>query len=345
MIRVALITEQLRRPTPGGIGRYATCLHDALRSRSDVDVEAVQGRLPTEITTRIWSAGFPRYVDADIVHATSFSFPRTVGRARTTVFIHDVLWRGAGLRSLTARGLRFHERGLKLALSRADRILVPSFAVRDALVAGGVGANAVVVTGEGADHLPVRPRALGGSVVLSVGTLEPRKNLPRLLAAFDDVRRRMNDPVVLRIVGSNSWRAEPGLPAELPDGVELIGSVTDEQLAELFASATAFVFPSMGEGYGLPPVEAMRAGVPVVCAPVPSVVESLTDGGGPIDAARQAFESIDPTDVASIARGLERVLRSDERRSELTARGFDWASGRTWANVAQRHMDLWAALK
>ena len=345
MMRVGLVTEQLRRPTPGGIGRYTACLRDALEARSDVVVEAVHGRLPTEITSRLWSSGVPRHLGADILHATSFAFPRTIRRVPATVFVHDLLWRGVGSASLNAQGHRFHERGLRRAVTRADRLLVPSHAVRRALVDDGIAPGGVVVTGEGSDHLPLSPRRVNEHVVLSVGTLEPRKNLPRLLAAFDQVRRSIGEPVVLRLVGSDSWRGRAGLPRELPDGVEAIGTVSDDRLSELLSSATVFVYPSMGEGYGLPPVEAMRAGVPVVCAPMPSVLERTDeDEGGQLPDRDRPFEAIDATDVSSISRALEHVLGSADRRAELTDLGSAWVRDRTWHDVAQRHVEVWEEL-
>ena len=345
MMRVGLVTEQLRRPTPGGIGRYTACLRDALERRSDIEVATVQGRLPTEITARLWSSGVPRHLGVDVLHATSFAFPRTIPLVPTTVFVHDLLWRGAGSVSLNARGLRFHERGLRRATTRACRLLVPSHAVRNALVDGGTAPGTIVVTGEGADHLPLRSRQVDGHVLLSVGTIEPRKNLPRLLAAFDQVRRSMDEPVVLRLVGSDSWRGRSGLPRNVPDGVEVVGPVTDERLAELLSSATAFVYPSTGEGYGLPPVEAMRAGVPVVCAPMPSVLErSREDPGRHPDQGSLPFEPVDAADVSSISRALQHVLGSADRRSELSELGSAWVRDLTWLDVAQRHVEVWEEL-
>ncbi len=344
-MRVGLVTEQLRRRTPGGIGRYTACLRDALEARDDLEVDYIQGRLPTQITTRLWSAGVPRFVRADIVHGTSFAFPRTVPRAPTTVFVHDVLWRGIGSSTLNQQGLRFHERGLRRSVRQARRLFVPSHAVRNALVDDGIAPGAVVVTGEGADHLPLLDPRSDGLILLSVGTLEPRKNLSRLLAAFDLVRRSMNEPLVLRLVGSDSWRGQSGLPRDLPEGVEVIGKVTDERLAELLSSATVFVYPSMGEGYGLPPIEAMRAGVPVVCSPMPSVLERPgVDPDGRLSGDVLPFEPVDPADVSSISRALQRVLGSVDRRSELTARGHAWAQQLSWHDVAQRHVDVWEEL-
>ena len=156
----------------------------------------------------------------------------------------------------------------------------------------------------------------------------------------------MADPVVLRLVGSESGRGSSGLPRDLPEGVDVVGPVTDQRLAELLSSATVFVYPSLGEGFGLPPIEAMRAGVPVVCAPMPSVLERF--GEAPerqLAGDELPFEPVDPADVSSITRAVQQVLESADRRSALTARGHAWADELRWQDVAQRHVEVWEELQ
>ncbi len=341
MKRVGLVTEQLRRPTPGGIGRYASALRHALQATDEVEVGEIVGILPPAVTARLWAMGLPARARTDVVHATSFAFPRTVPARPTTVFVHDVLWRQRATASLNRRGVAFHERGLQRTISSADRILVPSASVAATLALDGVATNRIVVTGEGSDHLPARPRRLDGApVLLSVGTVEPRKNLSRLLAAFASARDRLPEGTTLQLVGSDAWRGAPGLPSDLPAGVEVLGLVDDDRLADLYAGATAFVYPSLGEGYGLPPLEAMRAGVPLISAPVPSIVEPNEADTSPVAPA----QLVDPLDIGSIAEALVAVLTGSDRRLELAAAGSAWAASRTWADVAQRHLDVWRQL-
>jgi glycosyltransferase involved in cell wall biosynthesis len=349
MIRVGVVTEQLRRPTPGGIGRYAQSLVDSLRSlplASEITVDEVQGRrLPTELTSKLWSLGVRIPVSAQVLHATSFAWPQTIPRRPTTVFVHDLLWRnevlGAG--ALNERGRRFHDNGLRNSM-RAEHIFVPAHSVAQALIADGVRADQVTVTGEGADHLPVRVRTEREPYLLSVGTFQPRKNLGRLLAAYTELRTRHAGTPALTLVGSDNWRGVAGLPSELPAGVNVVTDVSDDALADLYAGATAFVFPSLGEGYGLPPLEAMRAGVPTICSPMPSISEPVGPDQREAPTNPQHVALVDPTSVESLVGVMERVLTSVEYRSELVHYGTQWAGERTWRSTAQRHLDVWKEL-
>jgi glycosyltransferase involved in cell wall biosynthesis len=330
MKRLGLVTEQLRRPTPGGIGRYVSCLRDALAATGEIELRELQGRL-------LWSAGMPTFASVDLLHATSFAFPRTLRPHPMTVFVHDLLWRSRDASgSLNARGAAFHDAGLTRSAQHADRILVPSTSVAEALALAGIAPERIIVTGEGCDHLPVKPRVTDAPpMLLGVSTFEPRKNLARLLAAFSRARNDLPLGTTLQIVGSDAWRGTAGLPNEIPPGVIVLGAVDDERLADLYAEATAFVYPSLGEGFGLPPLEALRAGVPVISSAVPSLTEA-----GQISPA----EIVDPTDVDSIARGMIRVLTSETRRDELVRWGSDWTTSRTWAAVAEKHLAVWRSL-
>ena len=130
-MRVAIVTEQLRRPTPGGIGRYVASLLAALEQHPDVETTAVAGVLPPPLTSRLWEMGLPIYKRADILHATAFSFPRVIPSAPTTVFVHDLLWRHGGPASLSPCGVAFHERALARVIEADFVVLVPSQVVAD----------------------------------------------------------------------------------------------------------------------------------------------------------------------------------------------------------------------
>ena len=160
--------------------------------------------------------------------------------------------------------------------------------------------------------------------VLAVGTLEPRKNLPALIAAYrrlpEDLRVR--HPLV--IAGRVGWEAGETLDAvrSLGDHAIQTGFVPDDQLAALYRHCALFAYPSLGEGFGLPVLEAMAAGAPVLT----SDRSSLPEVGG------DAAEYCDPTDERSIAAALERLLRDPRRREQLRVAGparsalFSWAS-------------------
>ena len=162
--------------------------------------------------------------------------------------------------------------------------------------------------------------------VLAVGTLEPRKNLPRLVAAYRALPVELQAAHPLAVVGRLGWETGETTAAldSLGDRCLRLGYVSDADLAELYRRCGAFCYPSLGEGFGLPVLEAMAAGAPVVT----SDVSSLPEVGG------DAVEYADPTSVESIAAALERVLRSPERRAELAARGRARARIFSWDRTA-----------
>ena len=155
---------------------------------------------------------------------------------------------------------------------------------------------------------PDGPRA-DGDYVLAVGTLEPRKNLARTVEA---ARRAGAE---LRVVGGPGWgRVEVA-------GAVLLGEVSDDELAELYRGARCLVYPSLYEGFGIPVLEAMASGTPVV----------TSAGGATEEVAGGAAVLVDPLDPASIAAGLE---QASSRREELAARGLERARGFTWDRIA-----------
>src|SRR5262249_47184780 len=150
---------------------------------------------------------------------------------------------------------------------------------------------------------------LGGPYILAVGTQEPRKNLPALVAAFARLRERRPE-LTLALAGLEGWEERP-LEAE---GVRLLGFVSDSELARLYRGAGACAYPSRFEGFGMPVAEALASGVPAVVSSHPSLDEACGD----------AATRVDPDDTGAFAEALERAL--DEPRG----RGFDHASRFTW---------------
>lgn len=349
-MRLLLVAEQLRRPVEGGIGTYVRGLLRELPG-PDVDVtlwasraprggpdplgrlgRVVTSTLPAPALVRAWDRGLGRVpAPADVVHATSFAVP-PAGAAPMSVMVHDLAWRHFP-EAYPARGRRWHEAALGRALGRARLFVVPSATVADDLVAAGAPAAAVEVVEEGCDHLaPADDEAagallaglgVGGDFLLTVSTLEPRKNLPRLLAAYGLERARL-PPLV--VVGPAGWG--PGVPPTA--GVTLAGAVSGGALSALYRRASLVAYVPLREGFGLPAVEAMACGTPVVATPVPS--------------AGSAAVEVDPFDVEGIAAALVRVTTDTGLRTDLVARGRARAAGLTWAATAARHVELWKAL-
>jgi glycosyltransferase involved in cell wall biosynthesis len=164
--------------------------------------------------------------------------------------------------------------------------------------------------------------------VLAVGTLEPRKNLPRLVAAYSRLDPETQARHRLVVVGALGWETGETLQAlrSLDDRALALGHVSDAALAELYRRCAVFCYPSLGEGFGLPVLEAMAAGAPVLTA----ANSSLPEVGG------DAVEYVDATDIASIEVGLRRLLDSPERREQLSALAVARARQFSWDGFAER---------
>lgn len=229
-----------------------------------------------------------------------------------------------------ARAARIERATLGPAARRAKRFLCVSDATRRDLVARypatepravtvPLAASAVFSSG-------VAPADLGRPYVLVAGTLEPRKNLLAMLEAWAALPEDLRASHLLALVGPEGWDHARILDAARarPDDVRLLGHVDDAELAALYAGCAAFCFPSRFEGFGLPPLEAMAAGAPVVCSGVSSLPEVVGD----------AALLVDPLDPRSIRDGLEAVLRDPARAAALRAAGRERAAEFSWARTA-----------
>jgi len=171
--------------------------------------------------------------------------------------------------------------------------------------------------------------------VLCVGSIEPRKNIARLIKAWSLVQHDIPDDTWLILTGHKGnarvFADVAGL-STLPPRVHLTGHVDDEQLPALYAGATAFVYPSEYEGFGLPPLEAMASGVPVLTGNMTALPEVIGDAG----------LMVDPFDVEAIADGLKRIILDSRLREELRMRGLERAKRFTWDATAE---DTWNILQ
>jgi len=373
-VSVLLAAEQLRRRVPGGIGAYARGLLGglALAATEGDGVEVAllasrapagaadplaafgrplhTSRLPSRLLTRAWDRGLTRApAGFDVVHSVSLASPRLrrSSAERLVVTVHDVAWRRYP-EATTRRGARWHEAALRRA-SRSDAALVvPSRLVAADLAAMGIADGRITVVPSGADHLPapdadaadivLRKVGVSGEFLLTVSTLEPRKNVDRLVRAFARVRDSLPARWPLLIVGPTGWGPEPPIP-RADDQVVFTGPVQDVVLSEMYRRARAFAYVPLTEGYGLPPLEAMLAGIPtVVSDEVPSVRDLGAEGPAPA-------RIVDPLDIDDIARGLADVLTDDVLRADLGSRGAAYASTRTWRRAARAHIDLWRSLR
>ncbi|MHB8464869.1 MAG: glycosyltransferase family 4 protein [Acidimicrobiales bacterium] len=347
---VVVVAEQLRRRVPGGIGTYVRGLLQGL-TEIGADVTLVASRaparpdplralgfpvrasaLPGPLLTRCWDLGVAvgGVRNAGVLHATSLAtaYPRHVA---TAVMVHDLAWREVP-EAYPARGRRWHEAALARCLRRAAVIITPS----EASAVAFDGCRVEVIP-EGCDHLPPPDRAGADALLarlgvvtpylLSVSTLEPRKNLARLMQAYSRAVDRLPEPWPLIVAGAAGWGPEL---APTP-GVKLAGAVDSGVLAALYAGARCVAYVPLTEGWGLPPVEAMTACTPVVASPMPST-------------ARAALE-VDPRDIDAIADALVVAASDEGQRSALVTAGLLRAAELTWSAAARRHVEVWESLR
>ena len=276
-----------------------------------------------------WSrAGWPpveRFLGpVDVLHFSDWMYPPQRGGIRSTM-VHDLVperfpeW-------VQTRTRRMHGAKYRNAARTCDVIFVNAeFTKGEVVELMGVAPEKVVVAYPGVD-VRYRPGGeaaeLGRPYVLTVATLEPRKNLETLLGA------QLPEGHALAVVGAAGWGEQPRL--DRSDVIRL-GYVDDDRLAAMYRGSAVFAYPSRFEGFGIPVVEAMASGVPVVA----SSHASLDEASG--DAALRA----DPDDAEAWTAALEEALR---RRDELVARGLGHAQRFTWPGTGRAMFDAFSAI-
>jgi glycosyltransferase involved in cell wall biosynthesis len=213
-----------------------------------------------------------------------------------------------------------HRRKDRDAVQSADPVLVNSAFTRDDVVATlGIPLERLVVAhpGLGSGLSPSGPAADLGPLpsVLGIGTIEPRKNLARLIEAWRPLAHELG----LTLAGGEGWGDRPDLA---DPRIRRLGYVPDAELGALYRGAAVVVYPSLFEGFGIPIVEAMACGTPVVASAHPSLDEACGD----------AAVRADPLDPAAIAAGIEEALAN---RNELVAKGLAHAAGFSWARTGR----------
>ncbi|HUD43921.1 MAG TPA: glycosyltransferase family 1 protein [Patescibacteria group bacterium] len=176
--------------------------------------------------------------------------------------------------------------------------------------------------------------AISQNFLLFVGTLQPRKNIARLIEAFSQLKKSKDKELQLVIVGKKGWLYEEILAAPekfgVSESVKFLEFVSDDELAILYSNAKCFVFPSLYEGFGLPVLEAMQHDCPVIT----SNVSSLPEAGG--DAALY----VDPLDVEDMAKKIEKVLNDSNLRKEMIKKGREQVKKFSWEKAAKETLDV-----
>jgi glycosyltransferase involved in cell wall biosynthesis len=256
------------------------------------------------------------------------------------VTVHDAVpWTHPG--TLTPRGVRWHRAMAERAVATADAVVVPSEATARALAEHLRLRRPPDVVPLGATPLPrpqdaaARLQRLGlepGGYLLSLATLEPRKGLDLLIRAL---ARPAAPDIPLALVGAPGWGGlDAGALARgaglAPGRVRVLGRLADPDLAAVLGGAAALAVPSRAEGFGLPVVEGMAAGVPVVTSRDPALLEVGGAATLPSDTSEDA-----------LAEALGRVCGDAALRSAMVAAGRERAAGYTWASCAQRHLEVY----
>ncbi|HSL59812.1 MAG TPA: glycosyltransferase family 1 protein [Acidimicrobiales bacterium] len=354
-MRVAVTLEQLWHRVPGGTARAAIDVAAAVAARGDVDQIGVAARhdgppdepwvspielrhlpLPRLALYEAWHGlRRPRVERAtgpvDVVHATGVAVPPR--SAPLVVTVHDLaVLHDPG--HFTRHGVRFLRRAIDLTRRDADLVLCSSAATVADCERAGFRAERLRQVPLGVEVAPASPddvarvratHGLEGGYLLFVGTVEPRKNLATLL----DAVARLDPAVVPRLVlvGPTGWGDDLGARiAALGDRCRPLGFVPAADLPGLYAGAAAFCYPSLLEGFGLPVLEAMAQGTPVVTS-TGTATEELVAGGAGI--------AVDPRDPDAIAGALHRVVTDPALAAELAAVGRRRAAEHTWARTAE----------
>jgi glycosyltransferase involved in cell wall biosynthesis len=361
----------------GGIGRYVRELVSALaRHDTQTDYRLFvsgtgQKPLPpnpgpnfawrtTTMTpqwfARVWHrARVPLPVETftgrvNLYHATDFVLPPTLPRTRTLLTVHDLSF--VRVPETASPSLKkYLDTVVPRSVAHADHVLADSQATKDDLVAlYGVAEQKVTVLLSGVDprfarvdvtdlmpalrakyHIGDRP------YIFSVGTVQPRKNYPRLIRALAALRAEGHD-IGLVIAGGRGWLDDPIYSAirsnTLAQYVHLIGFADDEDLPALYSGATAFAFPSLYEGFGLPILEAFGCGTPVVTANVSSLPEVAGD----------TALMIDPTDTEALTDALRQLLQDSALRQRLIIGGLERVKQFSWDAAAQNLKSIYSSL-
>ncbi len=284
---------------------------------------------------------------ADIYHGLDFVLPPLSKKIRKVVTVYDLAFLEhpeTAVPSLAA----YLNKVVPEAVKRADVVAAISQTTKQALITHyhtpakkitvipcGVGPQFQRVTDPVLLEETRRTYDLQQPFILSVGTLEPRKNHMGLIRAFHEVQQNKPSSLLLAIAGGKGWMYEEtqNLVRELKleDKVRFLGRVSERELIALYSLAEMFAFPSFFEGFGIPPLEAMACGTPVITSNTSSLPEMAGD----------AAILVDPHDIHAIAEAINRLAEDVQLREELRQRGYKQAQRYTWSGAAAKMLAVY----
>ncbi|MGO9558435.1 MAG: glycosyltransferase family 4 protein [Acidimicrobiales bacterium] len=344
---------------PSGVGAATRGLVEALMDRPDIELSAYavarkafvarreidrrvrfRGRpIPTRVALAAWQlgsflSGESMVGPADVIHGTNFAVPPS-RRAATVVTVND-LTAVRFPQLCTPLALRYPAL-VRRAVERGALVHVPAEFVRDEVSELlSVPVERIHVISWGIPHVaePTTTPPVEPPYILAIGTVEPRKDYPGLVEAFQEMSQHDAD-LRLVIAGADGWGAESLTDAiaarRLEDRVVRLGYVNEEERNALLWNASALAYPSLYEGFGFPPLEAMVAGVPVVATRAGSVPEVVGDAALLVEAG----------DPGELAKALESVLNDSGTRARLIAAGRERAAAFSWDRTASEMVALY----
>jgi glycosyltransferase involved in cell wall biosynthesis len=288
---------------------------------------------------------------ADVVHSPSFIMPLYRGKPRHVVTVHDMTFFSLPEHHISLRRSFLYKRAVLESIRRADLVIVPSGAtlqhIARVMPEFSLDRTRVIPLGVGDEfHLyppqevrkAVRRLQLPSPYVLYVGTIEPRKNLPRLVESYRRLIAKDKITEHLVLVGRLGWNYKDLLAQldtpELRGRTHLMGYVSQRDLPWFYAGANLFIYPSLEEGFGFPPLEAMACGVPTIASLSSSLAENL----------RGAAILIPAEDGEALTAAMRRLLRDKQLQAQHRALGLARAAQFRWEETARQTLNCYKIL-
>lgn len=360
-----------------GVGQYVRSLVDAMlaqdvsnkytlitsgrptKERSFPIANNVRGRsifIPDRYLNLLWYRWrVPLYANcftgpADIYHGLDFGLPPLIGKVHKVVTVYDLTFLQhpeTAVPSLAA----YLNKVVPESVAAADVVAAISYTTKQALmehyktpaekisvIPCGIAPQFQRITDAALLEATQRKFDLKHPLVLSVGTLEPRKNHLGLIKAFYEVQKRAGSSAMLALAGGAGWLYEETqrmvTELKLENKVRFLGRVSELELITLYSLADVFAFPSFFEGFGMPPLEAMACGTPVITSNSSSLPEVAGD----------AAILVDPHDTNAIADAIMRILEDEPLREELCRKGYIQAQQYTWSKAADKMLAVYQKL-
>ncbi len=329
------------------------------RERPFPKAENVQGRsiyIPDRYLNLIWYRWrLPLYAtyftsQVDIYHGPDFALPPIGKKLRKVVTVHDLAFLDYPEYAVPALAA-YLKKVVPEAVEAADVVCTVSHEVSRTLVKHfHTPSEKLVVIPNGVNPYFRRvtdPVLLGATrhkfglkhpLVLAVSTLEPRKNHIGLIKAFYQAQKKKHGPTMLALAGGKGWLYEETQrlveELRLEQKVRFLGHVSDHDLVMLYSLADVFAFPSFAEGFGVPPLEAMACGAPVITSNTTSLPEIVGD----------AAIQVDPYNTGELARAINRVLEDKQLQEELRQKGYERVKHFTWEKSAHKQLTVYQRL-